>query len=450
MGFLDIFDSPDIMSALIGSGSLANNPMGGMSGGSPQPPPQPPQPPPQMQANADPSVAGGGGPGQTFDQRFGPPQQNLQTLTGATAPGMPQGPDNFNARFPGGTSGLPTFADNTSIPVRAGDQYAGVPPGPAPGAPPGAPPPNLPASGPAPMPPADVMRQSPGTSSGGDLASVFGLNPNSVRAALAGIGKGMTAVGQQKPGTFGGTSFAAGVGGGLEGAVHQGDIQEQQKRAAQNDAFNQKSTAFKDWVEAEKLGDSKLINASRAKMYEAHAAMYAMGGKAAQGESAAWQNNPYGRAMNIEKLVQTEQRNRELALERRLKLLQATPEQSQEAMDKLDKSMEQFRKEKYEQFKIDPNESKRGSSDKFPFEWDKLTPAQKRAMPDGAWYRTKQPGAADADKDGYVYRHRDYFKQPPYEGWSPPGDQQPQQQQRPMPSPGAVEANDQAVMAGAA
>lgn len=397
------------------------------------PPPMPPQVVDQSgkgdMASMAPNVGPQGPPPASFDQRFGQPQQDPNVLAALTAPGAPGG-----------------------VPVRPGDQYTGVSPG-DPGASGGSggrppmPPPGMamPPGGP-PMPPPSAMNQggAPSPSGGGGLAGLLGIDPRVLQQAAAGVGKGLTAVGQQKPGTFGGTSFAAGMGGGLQGAVAQQDVQHAQARAQENDLFNQKSTAFKDWMAAEKLGDEKTMTAARAKYYDSLAAMRANGATG----SNAWQNTPYGKAAALEKMLDNWENQQRLQLQAKWKATGSTPEEIKSDLADIAKKKEAERDRRSKALGINPNEYKKGTSKDESFDMEKLSPQQRAIMPDGAWYRYKAPGDPKADKDGYVYKQRDWLAQPPHPGWEPPGPQQPQPQSAPggQPSPYQVEANDAAVM----
>lgn len=54
-----------------------------------------------------------------------------------------------------------------------------------------------------------------------------------------------------------------------------------------------------------------------------------------------------------------------------------------------------------------------GTSRETAFDIEKLTPKQRLLLPDGAFYRWKDPGNPGADKDGFVYRQRDHAKTAP-------------------------------------
>lgn len=270
-GILDYFDSPDMLGQLLGFG-----------GGAPKPP-TPPPPPPQVMANAPQSFApnssfdGGGLQPPNFNQRFaGGPEEPPTPMPPTLPPQRAQG-----GAF-GGMGGKPVGWDSGAYdqPMTSGQgnpppmQFAGAPqtrggfPFEAPGG--GAPrvsgsPEGLPqqadelvvnrtqrnarADGPDMSPAAAMRRRDEGTQSldemeldrrgggppptnilpGGLAASLgapTGQQPQRSRTlsnALMGLGKGLSTVGQLKPGTTGAASFAAGAGGALEGSGQHED-----------------------------------------------------------------------------------------------------------------------------------------------------------------------------------------------------------------------------------
>lgn len=450
MGFLDMFDNPDVMGSLLGITPAQAKPA----------PPPPPPPPPQMMAPPPqpPSPWEGGVPSSgnvaALPPQLGPGPQPQPQQNGADAPPTPpidprtlppmqpgQFADRYNpvdAARDIGTFSAPGDTDR----FKTADASGGVP------APRGRGvniPSNVAPPGGAPLPPPEAMAGAPATSAmSGGLRSVLGLTPDAWRSAAAGVGRGLSAVGRQPPGTFAGASFAAGAGGGLEGQAAAQNQQEQQKRQAQNDLFNQKSVAFKDWMEAEKLGDSKMLTAARTKYYEALAGMKASG--AGGKGSSAWQNTPYGKASQLETMLDKWAANERLQLAAKWKAVGSTPEEVQADLAGLEKRRTAERERRAKALGIDPGEYKKGTSREDAFDFDKATPEQRLQIPDSAWYRYKDPSDPKADKDGYVYKQRDWLAKPPHEGWQPPQPQAqpPQPQQRP-PSPYEVEAHDQAV-----
>lgn len=296
-------------------------------------------------------------------------------------------------------------------------------------APPPAPPPINPAAGP---PPSMVAP--------GGLAQQLGIVPQAdprrqqIRSMLGGLGRGMTAVGNMRPGTPKGQAFATGMGGAMQGT-------EETQRQQENDTFNKKSEAFKNWIAGEKLGDDKMISAARTKYYEALAQMRQSGATG----SNAWQNTPYGKASALETMLDRWENNQRLQLQAKWKATTATPDEIKADLDALAKQKGAERDRRAKALGISPTEYKRGTAREDAFDMEKMTPTQRNVMPDGAWYRYKDPSDPKADKDGYVYKQRDWLTKPPYEGWQPSSQSSPQQQS--MPDPYSVEQQDQSIMA---
>lgn len=454
-GILDFLDSPDLLSNLLGISSAnaaearspAPTPLPPKQGGalgSPTPvqtsslgpsggmAPSPPMPPPQDYNF---------GPNMSFDQRAAPVQADI--ANGVTDPqggnftDFSRNPNQPNPPASGGGT-LPAMAPPENV---AGPGVIPRPPMPPNGGPvqmadaSG----RVPIPGPqaAPPPPASVMSQPGGppvTNTSGGLMSSLGFNPNAMQIGFAGLGRGLSAVGAQPDGTSAGRSFAAGAGGALTGSNQQVEHNQAQVRQQQNDLFNQKSTAFKDWVEGEKLGNQTMIDQARAKYFEAFAAQK----KAGAGGSNAWQNTPYGKAQALEKMLDTWENQQRLQLNAKWKAVGSTPEEVQSDLANLQKQKEAERTRRSKALGIDPDEHLNGTTSDKPFDFNKLTPQQRLDVPDGAFYKYHDPSDPKADKSGDVIKQRDWLSTPPYEGWQPSGVQS-QQQQPAMPSPAQVE-----------
>lgn len=454
-GILDLFDSPDLLSHLFGiSPAAAKTPPG-------------PTPLPPFQGSAEPPLQGGGfggppvqttslgpsgpgpqpapppmppaqdfGPGMSFDQRAAPIQADIANGVvdpqGGNYTDFSRNPNQPNPP-PGGGGTVPPMAPPSNV---AGP---GVMPRP-PGMPQGGPVQMADASGrvpipaqPAPPPPPSVMAQPGGppvTGTSGSLSASLGLNPNAMQIGLAGLGKGLSAVGAQPAGTTAGRSFAAGAGGALTGSNEQTERNQAQARQAQNDAFNQKSTAFKDWM-------ANNLDASRAKYFDAFAAQK----KAGASGSNAWQNTPYGKAQALEKMLDSWESQQRLQLQAKWKAVGSTPDEVKSDLDNLQKSKEAERTRRSKALGIDPDEHLNGTTSDKPFDFNKLTPQQRLDVPDGAYYKYKDPNDPKADKDGNVIKQRDWLSTPPYEGWEPPGGQAPPQQAQIPPNPQQADYN---------
>lgn len=441
MGLLDMFDSPDLMSSLFGIGS-AN---------AAEAPPPPASPPPDVMATAPPSFASGSpDPGSlTFADRFGGDQGGWDLQNDATKPkGWSPEPGSTGPDY---TQPPGTQTADRSIPV--------PPPAPVPAPAPVQPPvPPQVAAAPPPAPP--PMNPAAGPPSGvtpDGLAQALGIGPQArpiqappvdrMRSALAGVGRGLSAVGDIKlgGGTSKGSAFAKGAGATLEGSEGNQRQQEQDQQARQNQTFNQKSQAFKDWIGAEKLGDEKMITQARSRYYESLADMKKNG----MAGSNAWQNTPYGKASALETMLDRWENNKRLQLQAKWKASGSTPDEVKSDLDQLGKDKQSERERRSQALGISPTEYKKGTAREDAFDMEKLSPSQRNIMPDGAWYRYKDAADPKADKDGFVYKQRDWLTKPPYEGWQPSQQSAPQQgTQAAAPDPYSVEQQDQSVMAG--
>lgn len=311
MGILDMFDNPDLLSQLFGI-SPANAspraptptppfdngaPLQGGALGSPTPVQTsslgpgggPPAPPPPMAGNLTATPKDYDfGPHMSFDQRAAPIQADI--ANGVTDPVGANYTDfsaNPNQPQPPGSGGgtLPSMAPNSNV--------AGPGVIPRPISPPPAPNGGIQtadASGRVPLPgqgqaaappPASVMAQPGGppmTATSGGLMNSLGLNPNAMRIGLAGVGRGLSAVGSQPDGTSAGRSFAAGAGGALTGSNQQVERDQAQARQAQNDLFNQQSGYFKDMLAAKASDSTADYRAAQSKWLLARAQAQMVGG----------------------------------------------------------------------------------------------------------------------------------------------------------------------------
>lgn len=403
-GFLDFLDSPDLMSQILGGGAGVGAD-GGQVRGLPPMPPQaaPPSPPPQPAAAPPVSTS----PGQTPDFNGGAtPGLPMPAPGGMNAPSGVSGPGSssfdeggFNAGSPGAGAGA--LAQVPMPPPRPSQLQPPMPPS---AQQPLAPPLNLAPPSAPPMPPQMPAGSAPPTqSAGGGLAAAFGLDPNRVRAAMAGVGKGLYAVGSARPGAPAGQVFAAGAGGSLQGAA---DAQQKQKDAL----FNQSSTAFKDMLAAKNSDDTSAYRKAQSQYLAARSAslatMTANGGKG----SAAWQNTPYGKVIQVENESQKYEKGQQILLQKRWTLNGATPEQQQQDLDKLNKNVDAYRNRLYGQAGIDPKQADKikdmGTSATNAFDTKGMSSDQFHTqVPMGAWFRTDKgvfqrtvppPGAANA------------------------------------------------------
>ena len=117
-----------------------------------------------------------------------------------------------------------------------------------------------------------------------------------ITRGLAGLGRGLSTIG----GNTGLGAFARGAGGSLTGGVNELNAQQGQLRAAQNDFYAHGSTALRDMLAADAAQNTSFVNKARANLYNSRAAQYAAGVGSGTG---AYQNDPYWKTMNIEKMA---------------------------------------------------------------------------------------------------------------------------------------------------
>lgn len=378
MGLLDLFDSPDIIGRLlgisdpggVGSGNL-NLGTGSQMAAAPPPTGAAPNPPADWTSFPNPGPR---------------PDPNSGNIAATLPP--PAG---------GGGGGLIT-------PAQAAPSPGGPPP---PAAVPYQNIGGLPANPPPAGPPMSINPPSQGPgygSTSGSLARQFGLTPEALRAAnpipanspvtnfLGGLGRGLTAVGNLRPGASGAQAFAAGAGGGLTGGLRENDLQQAQARQAKNDLFNQSSIAFRDMLAAQSADDMEGYRQAQGEYLRARATAAKMGG-------TAWQTaTPYGRTIQVEN--EALKMEAQLATSRRAAASRYgwTPDQEQQQIDKDQQKVDAFRQRLYKTAGINPDDAAKlkdmGTSSDKPFQTKGMTLDQFNTdVPMGAWY-TDQNGKA--------------------------------------------------------
>lgn len=435
MGFLDMFDSPDTMSALLGVPWVGNS-------GSPQAPtpaPPTPQPAPQLADSTpprgeagDPNILGGANflPRPNPAAMSGLPVGQPPAVTASGVQIMPRGTPDASA--PGQlapssqASDLPAGQNTDGPPMPPADpRMASAPPMPV--ADPRKLPPGAEAVGGVPLPPpsAGVPNSSPG---GNGLAGQLGIAPmvtsglkaglepgSRVDAALAGLGKGLSAVGALRPGASAGQAFSAGAGGALSGGY---DADQKQKQ----ELFSNSSAAFKDLLAAQQAGDTQAMRAAQTKLFNARAQSLMTGG--GTNGSKAWQNTPFGRVIQVENEVNKFDQQQRLKIQRQLDSM--GPDERKAAIDDMDKKADAYRQRLFKSAGIDPQQADKlknaGVDQKNPIDTSGMAQEQFDAMvPMGAWYQAK--GA-----DGKM---RVLQRVKPPGGWQ-------QQSQQPTPQQGAA------------
>ncbi len=248
------------------------------------------------------------------------------------------------------------------------------------------------------MPPPSAGVVVPGAASGDDgLANQLGiprlieggmaqgLQPGSrFGQALAGLGKGLSAVGQLRPGASAGQAFAAGAGGALTGDYEASEKAKQQ-------LFSNSSGAFKEYLAALGTGDKMQIDQARAKLFNSQAEAI-MAGRGKSGTGGAWQNTPFGRVIQVENEVSKYANQQRLQIQRQIDT--ASPDEQRQMQADLEKKVEGYRNRLYSASGIDPKQAQRlrnaGVDQKNPIDTGGMNQDQFDAMvPMGAWYQAK-------------------------------------------------------------
>jgi hypothetical protein len=418
MGFLDMFDDPNVMSTLLGIGGNSPQPQAPQDafGSVPPQPPQPQQPP--VGPIGNPMGDAGGMGGQPGPMQIAPPQlaasvpgnpmgdqggaggapapmQEYPTPTGVPLPtprpnvaGPAPGPGGIgsDANAPTtqtyGAGGLryPVIgagANPNASPEAALAQFRGQagPPGGAPGAVPGQPP----------APQNTYGLATPGNSGAPTPADKPKFtDPNNIRAMLSGMGKGLSAVGSLPFGASKGQAAAAGAGGALQGTVAS---QEQLKK----NQFDQTSAAFKDMMLAKNNDDTAGYRQAQTQYLKARAQSIMTGGGA--NGSKAWQSTDYGKTIGVENEVQKYEKGQQIILQKQWATNGTDPDTQKSDIDRLNKQVDGYRQRLYKQIGIDPDKAQKiatqGQSKDNPFDTKGMTPDQFHQMvPMGAWYKS--------------------------------------------------------------
>lgn len=245
---------------------------------------------------------------------------------------------------------------------------------------------------------------------------------------MAGLASSFSAIGQRAPRGSKLGAFLGGAGAGMTGAQKQQWLEREQSMKENNQLFNQASKNFNDWIRAEQLGNQGELVRARSRYFDSLSKMG--GGK------NAWIGSDHYRALELEKMLDREFSDKTKRLDAQRKALESamrygSPGPARQAEQALQKLMEEYqnlekerdsrREERAKAIGISPNAWKQGITQDNAFDWDKLSAEQQRTMPDGSWVKYK-------DKNGQIqYGRRDYLTNPPYPGWSPLPQQQPQQ-----------------------
>jgi hypothetical protein len=368
--------------------------------------------------------------GTLMPQPQQPPGPSPQTLAMTNAPmDTAQAPPSANTMGMSNAGGSPV-SPNLAFQAQLNPQIATpqnpIPPnggqGPAPpsGFPPSAPPPvqlnqgppgsnisggligGLPPPNGAIPPPPPSTGQGPVTSTTGNgLAGALGLNNDQWRAKMAGLGRGLSAVGNIRPGTPAVAALAAGAGGTLTGQNQAQDTQIAQARAKQNDAFSQD-------LQTKNYDISKLKAAISTKMMNEKIPFWqtrtdVLKTKAAQDASSkAWQMSEPGKYHTAETEIQQHEKGL-LALYRD-EIKDATLSGDKERLDKVRKvvqdGVEDFRQKTYKKYSLDPKKAEDAAKKGFVGTEDQI-----KHLPPGTPFWDPKSGTT-------LKRKKDQFSEP--------------------------------------
>lgn len=243
---------------------------------------------------------------------------------------------------------------------------------------------------------------------GGGFAGALGISPNAWGQTAAALGKGLSAVGAQRPGTFGAASFAAGMGGALTGGVEEANKQQEQARQAWRDTLLANHQFFGDTIagfRAELEGEAfpyKLGEMQARINWETSRAIASGANPALAKASASWRMSDVGRMKQALDQANTEYK---AWLSGRQDLLRAGTDLKPMSEEDMEKKQEQFRQNNYTRFGVDPKTAK-GLSKDNAIDVTGKSDEEMQTMPQGTHYKYKDPKDPKADKDGYVHKFR--------------------------------------------
>jgi hypothetical protein len=230
--------------------------------------------------------------------------------------------------------------------------------------------------------------------------------------ALAALGKGLTAAGDVHPGTFAGAAFAKGLGGAITGGEEEKKREQERARQAWHDKLLEESDFFKNTVSAYHAElEGKVLPYKLGQMQANIDWLSARAGNAGNPlakASSAWQLSDIGRLHNANKDAEAE-------ITRTLQGLKEAREAGVDTTKQLESweaTQEKIRQKHYRAYGVDPKTAK-GTSQDNSVDVTGMPRDHMLAMPDGTFYKYKDAGNPKADKDGYVYKRRNYRATPP-------------------------------------
>ena len=226
----------------------------------------------------------------------------------------------------------------------------------------------------------------------GQLPNMQNARANMLTNFRAGLGKGLTNVGNVRPGTPAAGAFAAGAGGGLTGGLAQANAQQQQLLQMKNTLFYQSSTAFRDMLAAQQADNQEAYRKAQAQYLQARSTSIGLGGTGTN----AWQNTQYGKTIQVENEAQKYEKGQQIILQKRWQMNGTTPDEQQNDLDRLQTNVEAYRQRLYKQAGVDPNQAEKlktmGTTSDNPFDTKGMTLNQFNSqVPMGAWF-TDQNG----------------------------------------------------------
>lgn len=245
-----------------------------------------------------------------------------------------------------------------------------------------------------PMPP---PLNGPPSSAGGNLMNALGIGtPEGRVSGLAGIGRGLSAVGAMRSGAPAGAAFATGMGGGIQG-------QQARQREQMEDVLKAKKEAFTENLQTKNYDINKLNAAIRQRQQEMQIPWWQARTEVLQaqkGQSAskiAWQLSEPGRYHMVDNEVASERKGLEALYRDELKQAATDPEASEKIRKIIRGETERIKAEKYKLYGLDP--AKRDAVIKRGFEG---TEDQIKYLPPGTRFWDSKAGVTrvrGTDKD---------------------------------------------------
>jgi hypothetical protein len=244
-------------------------------------------------------------------------------------------------------------------------------------------------------PPAAAMTGAPNltTLGNGNWQMALGLTrppypfENAVVSGMAGLGRGLSAVGAMRPGASGAQAFAAGAGGSIEGAV---GMQQQQE----HEQFTRASQQFHNMIERANAKDVHGYRTAQAAYLQARAKLMDQSG-AGPGRGGKF-DNPYSRVAYVDSLMLNTEKAQQAQREKEWKTRQASGDfvsndEMQARIKQDNDALEQRRNEEYARMGVNPNQAQKfrtmGLSRDNPFPTENMTKEEFEAnVPQGAYF----------------------------------------------------------------